>query len=306
MKQEALRSPATIWLMAIRPKTLILGFSPIILAILLAIDTGHPVNWLVAVGILLSALSIQIATNLWNDAADSSSGLDSATERLGPPRVTSLGLLQGRTVRLASVLFLTTAALSGLFLVWHGGLPILVIGIVGILCAFAYSSGPYPISGSPFGEVFVIVFFGIMSVMGSYYLLTGLWTMASFWAGLYIGLPAAAVLTVNNHRDRVGDAKGGRRTLAIKIGPRPTKRLYALFLLISCIGLIHVTNLAHHGTMSLVSLLVSAVMLALATLGPISLFFRAQTGPEMNATLATTSKFQLLWVAAFFIIQMFN
>ena len=165
-------------------------------------------DWLVFPIIILSSVSIQIATNLWNDAADASSGLDQASERLGPPRATSLGLLKAWHVRLAAFLFLLLAALCGLYLVYVGGWPILLIGIVGIICAFGYSSGPYPISGSPYGEVFVIIFFGIMAVMGSAYLLTGTWSEVSFWAGFYIGLPAAAVLVVNNYRDRVGDEKG--------------------------------------------------------------------------------------------------
>lgn len=298
------KSAFAIWLMASRPKTLILGISPVLLAGLLATETGDPVNWLVFVAILVSATGIQIATNLWNDAADAESGLDKAEERLGPPRVTSMGLMPAATVRKASYLSLGLATLCGLYLVLQGGLPILLIGLVGMLCAFGYSSGPYPISGSPYGELFVVVFFGIMSVMGSYYLLTGLWTEMSFLAGLYIGLPAAAVLSVNNHRDRVGDKKNGRRTLAIQIGPRATKRLYAVFLLVSSIGLIHVFNQLHHGTLSLASILVSLGVMIFALAVPIRRFFLSENAPEHNKCLAITSMFQLVWVGAFFLIQL--
>ena len=293
----------SVWIMAARPKTLILGISPILVATLLAVETGDPVSWLVFAAILASAMGIQIATNFWNDAADAASGLDTKEERLGPPRVTSLGLLDGKIVRRASYISLLIAALCGLFLVLQGGWPILAIGLVGILCAFGYSSGPYPISGSPFGEIFVVIFFGIMSVMGSYYLLTDLWTVKSFWAGFYIGLPAAAVLTVNNHRDRVGDKKNGRRTLAIQVGPRATKRLYAIFLLVSCIGLIHVFSFIQHGTLSLISLIVSMLLMLVAVFGPIRKLFMAETAPALNKCLAITSLFQLAWVLAFFIIQ---
>ena len=300
------RSKLAIWVMAMRPKTLILSIAPVILAGLLAFKGLHPVDWWVFPIILISATSIQIATNLWNDAADAKSGLDQASERLGPPRMTSLGLLSAPRVRLAAVLFLFLSALCGLFLVIYGGWPILLIGIVGIVCAFGYSSGPYPISGSPFGEIFVTVFFGVMSVMGSYYLLTGEWTLLSFWSGVYIGFPAAAVLTVNNHRDRVGDKAGGRRTLAILLGPERTKQLYAVLILTSCVGLIHISNLLTHGVLSLVSLLITFAIMLFALIGPIRKMFLASTPEEHIRNLMRTSMFQFVWILAFFAIQLFS
>ena len=299
LQEQVTLNQVEVWLMATRPKTIILSVAPVLLAGLLALNGTAPVHWLMLPAILISAASIQIATNLWNDAADASSGLDKAAERLGPPRVTSLGLLDVKTVRRAAICFLLMAAISGLYLVYFGGLPILIIGAVGIVCAFGYSSGPYPISGSPFGEVFVILFFGIMSVMGSVFLLTGEWTWTSFWAGLYIGLPAASVLTINNHRDRVGDKEGGRRTLAIQLGPLKTKRLYAAMMLISCIGMIHVFNLIHHGTVSLVSLVVTALLAAYALTMPIRKLFLAEDHIGLNQCLVSTSMFQLVWVVAF-------
>ena len=296
-------SPLQIWLMASRPKTLILSLGPVLLAGLLALEGNAPVNWLLFPIILISAGAIQIATNFWNDAADAASGLDNASERLGPPRITSMGLASVEAVRMAAFFCLLLSAACGLYLVLAGGWPILLIGIVGILCAFGYSSGPYPISGSPFGELFVIVFFGIMSVMGSMYLLTGDWSATSFWAGLYIGLPAAAVLTVNNHRDRVGDKEGGRKTLAILLGPQKTKRLYALLLLVSCIGLIHVFNIFEQDTLKLPSLAVSAALMVYAIAVPIRKLFLAKSPAELNGCLLQTSMFQLAWIVAFLLIE---
>ena len=304
--QAASGGMSSVWLMAIRPKTLILSLGPVLLAGVLASEMMVPVNWLIFPIILMSAGSIQAATNLWNDAADAGSGLDKASERLGPPRVTSLGLASARQVKLAAFAFLAIATLCGLYLVYIGGVPILVIGVVGILCAFGYSSGPYPISGSPFGEIFVILFFGIMSVMGSIYLLTGEWTAGSFWAGLYIGLPAAAVLTVNNHRDRVGDEKGGRKTLAILLGPQKTKRLYAMLLLISSVGLIHVFNIVSNGTISLASLVVSMGVMLFSLFSPIRALFLATRPVELNACLMRTCMFQLFWIAGLLVIQILS
>ena len=295
-------SGTKIWLMAMRPKTLVLSLGPVILAGLLAWDSNGPVNWLLFPIIVMSAGAIQIATNLWNDAADASSGLDKASERLGPPRVTSLGLVSAEKVRGAAFFFLLLAALCGLYLVIVGGWPILMIGLVGILCAFGYSSGPYPISGSPFGELFVVIFFGIMSVMGSTYLLTGGWADNAFWAGCYIGLPAAAVLTVNNHRDRVGDKAGGRRTLAIQLGPERTKFFYAILMLVASFGLVHVFMVIDHGTTSFVSLLVSIILMLYAAAVPIRKLYLADGAADLNKCLAGTSMFQLVWIAAFVVI----
>ncbi|WP_180966886.1 1,4-dihydroxy-2-naphthoate octaprenyltransferase [Cohaesibacter celericrescens] len=304
VQRQITRDGLGVWLMAIRPKTLILSLAPVLLAGILAFKSMAAVNWEVFPFILLSAGLIQIATNLWNDAADAGSGLDIASERLGPPRVTSLGLLQAGTVKSAAYLCLAVAALCGLYLAFIGGWPILLIGVVGILFAFGYSTGPYPISGSPLGEVFVILFFGIMSVMGSNYLLTDSWSMTSLWAGFYVGLPAAAVLTVNNHRDREGDTKGGRRTLAIQLGPRRTKQLYTIFLLVSCIGIVHVSNVISFGTLSLVSVLASAVLMAFALSVPIRNLFLANTAADLNKCLMGTSMFQLVWIAAFIFVQL--
>nr|WP_321463451.1 1,4-dihydroxy-2-naphthoate octaprenyltransferase [uncultured Cohaesibacter sp.] len=299
-------SRSSIWLTAMRPKTLLLSLSPVLLAGLIVFGMDFSADWLVFPIIILSSVSIQIATNLWNDAADASSGLDQASERLGPPRATSLGLLKAWHVRLAAFLFLLLAALCGLYLVYVGGWPILLIGIVGIICAFGYSSGPYPISGSPYGEVFVIIFFGIMAVMGSAYLLTGTWSEVSFWAGFYIGLPAAAVLVVNNYRDRVGDEKGGRRTLVIQIGPKAAKRLYAILMLFSCVGLVHVNSLLHPGTLSMASLIVTAIVMVFALALPIRRFFLADTATLQNRCLLGTSVFQLQWLVAFVIIMLLS
>ncbi|WP_320142756.1 1,4-dihydroxy-2-naphthoate octaprenyltransferase [uncultured Cohaesibacter sp.] len=299
-------SLTSVWLMAMRPKTLILSLSPVLLAGLIVFGAQFTADWIVFPIIILSSVCIQIATNLWNDAADASSGLDQASERLGPPRVTSLGLLKPWQVRLAAFLFLSLAALCGLYLVYVGGWPILLIGIVGIICAFGYSSGPYPISGSPFGEVFVICFFGIMSVMGSAYLLTGTWTVESFWAGFYIGLPAAAVLVVNNFRDRVGDAEGGRHTLVIQIGPKASKRLYAILMLFSCVGLVHVNSMMHPGTLSLASLAIAILLMIYALAMPIRQFFLADTAPLQNRCLLGTSMFQLQWMIALIVIMLLS
>jgi 1,4-dihydroxy-2-naphthoate octaprenyltransferase len=104
----------------------------------------------------------------------------------------------------------------------RSGWPILVGGAVSILCGWLYSSGPRPIAATPFGELFVLVFFGFFAVGGAYWLAIGRLDAVALVAGAALGLFAAAVLLVNNHRDRVEDVCKGRRTLAIVLGPRAT------------------------------------------------------------------------------------
>ncbi len=282
-----------IWLAAIRPKTLLLSLGPVMLAALIAGKESTSTHWYLLPIIALSAMAIQIATNLWNDAADSDSGLDDQATRLGPPRMTSLGLLSVKQVRFAAYLFLAVASLCGLSLVFAGGLSILAIGLAGIICALAYSSGPYPIAASPFGEIFVLTFFGLLAVGGSYYLLTGVWSHLALMAGLYAGLPAAAVLIVNNHRDRIGDEQGGRRTLAILLGPKNTKIFYSAVMSLSALGPAHLEQGSIEAGMA------SALLLAIALVLPIRTFWQAKDGPSLNTVLGLTAAFQLIWIAVF-------
>ena len=204
-----------LWLMAIRPRTLTIALSPVLVGTALAWTGGGSVDLWLFVVIMIAAVLIQTGTNLHNDAADA--GADGAG-RIGPPRVSGLGLLTAREVRLAAWAAFAMAAVLGLWLVWRGGWPIALVGLLSILSGAAYSGGPRPISHTPMGELFVIAFFGVAAVAGTYYLQTGVLTARALVAGLIVGLPAAAVLLVNNTRDMEQDRAAGRLTLAIRIG----------------------------------------------------------------------------------------
>ena len=218
-----------LWLMAIRPRTLTIALAPVILGTTLAwVEAGRVDVWLFAV-IMAAAVLIQAGTNLHNDAADAHAD---AGARLGPPRVSGQGLLAARDVRRAAWAAFSLAAVLGLWLVWKGGMPILLTGVLSIIAGAAYSSGPKPISHSPLGEVFVVIFFGLAAVGGTYYLQTGELTARALVAGLIAGFPAAAVLLVNNTRDALQDMAAGRATLAIRIGKRRAALVYAALVLL--------------------------------------------------------------------------
>jgi 1,4-dihydroxy-2-naphthoate octaprenyltransferase len=180
---------------------------------------------------LLGSMAIQIGTNLHNDAADSERGGD-GPDRVGPARATAAGLLSVTRVKLGAASCFAVAALMGLYLVFVGGWPILLLGVLSILSGWAYTGGPLPIAYTPFGELFVIAFFGIGAVCGTYWLCTARLDAAALVGGVAIGLFAAAVLLVNNHRDVEADARAGRKTLAIEVGPRLTAWIYAGLMLV--------------------------------------------------------------------------
>lgn len=204
---------------------------PVLVATALAYvyeSIAHPVALF---SICISAVSIQIATNLHNDAQDFLNGTDTEM-RVGPTRITQSGSASPEQTRNAAWLFFIVALVCGSYLVWLGGTVIAIIGILSILSGYAYSAGPWPISRSPLGEVFVLVFFGIIAVSASGYLLSGVWIPESFLYGIVVGCPASAVLLLNNYRDSENDAKTGRKTLSILLRPRASIFLYVTLMLL--------------------------------------------------------------------------
>ncbi|MDE2166670.1 MAG: 1,4-dihydroxy-2-naphthoate octaprenyltransferase [Alphaproteobacteria bacterium] len=221
----------TSWIMAARPRTLGLSMTPVAVGTALAWATDRKVHGLVVLAALIGSVLIQVGTNLHNDALDSERGGD-RSDRLGPPRVTASGLLSATAVKRGAIMCFAGAALVGLYLVSVGGWPILVLGLLSIAAGLAYTGGPLPIAYTPLGEVFVVAFFGVGAVCGTYWLNTGHLGVAAIGASFLVGLPAGAVLMVNNHRDAEADTRIGRRTLAVLVGPRITIWIYASLMLL--------------------------------------------------------------------------
>lgn len=267
------------WIAAARPKTLLLSVSPVLAGIALAVVEAGTLAPLVALATLLAAIAIQIGTNLHNDAADYERGTDTA-ERLGPPRASAQGWFTPAEVRHAAQLMFALAFVLGCLLVIRGGWQILAIGLASLACGYAYTSGPRPIAYGPFGEIFVLVFFGIAAVAGSHYLQTLSWASSAVWLGTALGLPAAGVLLLNNDRDLETDRAAGRRTLSQLIGRRGSRRLYA-----ACVLLPFPIILAA-GLPGPVWLSLAALPLAIL---PIRRLLAGAEGTEMNLLLARTS-----------------
>ena len=216
------------WLIASRPKTYPASIAPVLVGTGIAYRIRGDVPWLYAACALLGALAIQIATNFINDALDFRKGTDTH-ERLGPMRVTQAGLLTDHAVMAGGYAALFVAALFGLPLIVRGSWPIVAIGIGSIVAAYAYTGGPYPIAYHGLGEVFVMIFFGLIAVGGTYYVLTLQYGVEAFLCGLAMGSLACVILAINNLRDIPGDRASNKRTIAVRLGEAGTRVEIVLF-----------------------------------------------------------------------------
>ncbi len=205
------------WILAFRPKTLTAALVPVIVGSALPYGLGQELKPGLSVLALLSALCIQIGTNLVNDASDFKKGADTA-ERIGPKRVTQSGLLSPRRVLGGGLFFFSLAILLGIPLVISGGWPLVVIGIFSVLAGYAYTAGPFPLAYLGLGDLFVLIFFGWVALGGMYYLNTGHFEVAAWVAGTQVGLLATVLIAVNNLRDRVTDIKAAKKTLPVRFG----------------------------------------------------------------------------------------
>lgn len=203
--------------LAFRPKTLTASLVPCVAATALAIAQGLTIQWWIFVYALMASFFIQIGTNLVNDAMDFKKGADTS-ERIGPRRITQAGVLTSNQVLILATLFFIGAIIFGLPLVIEGGLPIVIIGLLSVVMGYAYTAGPFPLAYRGLGDLFVILFFGLVAVMGMFFLHSKMWTTSSLLLGIQIGLHATVLIAINNLRDIVGDTKANKRTLAVRLG----------------------------------------------------------------------------------------
>ena len=219
------------WLMAARPHTLPAAASPVIVGVGLAVHDGVFAP-LPAVAALLGAALIQLGTNFANDYYDAAKGADTP-DRDGFTRVTAGGLIPAERVRRAMLLTFALAILVGVYLVYVGGVPIVVVGLASVAAGILYTGGPYPFGYYGLGDLFVFVFFGVVAVTGTYYVQAaaaapafplrvppGTVTATAVVASLTMAALITDILVVNNVRDRETDAAAGKRTLAVLIGYR--------------------------------------------------------------------------------------
>jgi 1,4-dihydroxy-2-naphthoate octaprenyltransferase len=278
-------STTATWIAAARLRTLPAAVVPVAVGTACAAASGG-IAWGPALAALAGSLAIQIGTNFANDVFDAEKGADGA-DRIGPLRAVSAGLISAAAMKRAMVLAFAVAAAFGVYLVAVAGWPVVAIGLASIASGIAYTGGPWPLGYHGLGDVFVLAFFGFVAVCGTAFVQLGHVPQLAIWASLPVGALATAILVVNNVRDRAGDARAGKRTLAVRFG-RPAALLeYALLI---AIAYAIPSVLALDGSPWTALPLVTAP-LALARMRELA---RAVDGAQHNRCLAATA--QLLMI----------
>lgn len=218
------RSTVKSWIEAMRLRTLPVSLAGVVTAI--AYNLLHDNLRLVpAILCMVFALLCQVASNFANEYYDYRAGRD-RPGREGPRRGVTEGDITPQAMRAAVFVTIGLACTVGLFLVAWGGWWLVAVGAAVALGIFAYSTGPFPLSTNGLGEVAVLIFFGIVPVTLTYYVQALQWNLDVLLGGVSMGLMGANVLIVNNYRDIDDDRAVGKRTLAVRLGPRAMQVLY--------------------------------------------------------------------------------
>jgi 1,4-dihydroxy-2-naphthoate polyprenyltransferase len=271
-----------LWLVAARPRTLPAAVAPVLVGTALAIGQGtfRPLAFACA---LLGSIFIQIGTNLSNDYSDARRGADTE-DRLGPVRVTAGGLMPPRTVLLGTYVAFGIAVLAGVYLIAIAGWELLLVGAASILAGVLYTGGPRPYGYEGLGEVFVFLFFGVVAVVGSYFVQTEDLRWEAFALSVPVGLLAAGILLVNNIRDADTDRRAGKKTLAVRLGRAGARRLFVGCIVLAYLA-VPVVAIAGRDISPLVLLALLSLPLAI----PLVRVVRERTdGPALNEALART------------------
>ncbi|HSK47306.1 MAG TPA: 1,4-dihydroxy-2-naphthoate polyprenyltransferase [Coriobacteriia bacterium] len=285
------------WILAIRPKTLPAAAASVIVGTVIAwYDGGFALG--PALAALAIALLLQIGSNLANDVYDDERGADTE-HRLGPTRVTQSGLLSRKQVKNGMKVVFLLALAIGIYLTWVRGPLVLVIGAAAILSAIAYTGGPWPLGYHGLGEVFVFAFFGLTSVVGTYWVQTGTTSVAAWVMAVPVGLLITAILVVNNLRDIEQDRVAGKRTLSVRMGEQATKYEYLACIVVSYL----VVAVAVFADVLPPAAFAAWLSIPLAYLTTRIVF--TQTGRALNDALAKTGQLSLAFSVLFALGMLF-
>ncbi len=284
-----------VWVWAARPKTLGAAVAPVLVGTGMAVEAGawHPLSAALA---LAGAILIQVGVNYHNDYADYVQGADTE-DRVGPLRVTQAGLVAPETMRRATILVFGLAVLTGVYLIYRGGWPILFVGLASIGAATWYTAGRYSLAALGLADLFVFVFFGPVAVGGTYYVqaLALPWTVLVAGAGP--GLLSIAILLVNNVRDVVQDRAAGKRTLVVRLGRRFGVVAYG----VCVVGALLLAALLAGGLFGREVHLWAAAPLVLLPLAirPLRTMATTTDPARLNPLLGATGRILLLWALLF-------
>jgi 1,4-dihydroxy-2-naphthoate octaprenyltransferase len=278
-RAAAPRGALLLWLLAVRPRTLPAAVAPVLVGTALAAseDEFRVLPFLAA---LIGSTFIQIGTNLSNDYSDARRGADTE-DRLGPVRVTAGGLMPPRRVLVGTYVAFGIAVAAGLYLAAEAGWELMVVGAASILAGVLYTGGPRPYGYEGLGELFVFVFFGVVAVVGSYYVQTEELRWEAFALAAPVGLLASAILVVNNVRDIDTDRRAGKHTLAVKLGRDRARLLFAAMVVLAFVA--PAATWAFGGLTAWLLLTLAALPLAPPLIETVS---SRTDGPALNGALA--------------------
>jgi 1,4-dihydroxy-2-naphthoate polyprenyltransferase len=276
------------WKIAARPHTLPAAIVPVLVGSGLAYGVGV-FRWDAFVWALVGALAIQVAANFANDASDAHRGADTA-DRVGPPRMVALGVIDARQMWLATWVAVAIAAVAGVFLTLIAGWIVLLIGVSSVVAMLGYVGGPAPYGYRGLGEVFVFVFFGLVATVGSRYVHDQTAPLSAWLLAIPIGMLVTAILVVNNYRDIDTDRAAGKRTLAVILDRGRTRSFFAVlvygaFVAIAVFGTVGWTPL---------STLFSCFLVPFAAI-PVRIVYAKTDGPALIRALKSTARLHL-WV----------
>lgn len=218
------------FLLATRPKTLVAAFIPPSAAHALYYYHTEKTAYFYLFLCVLGAILIQIATNFYNDAIDTLKGADE--KRVGPKRMAATGALSPKALFRAGHFLNLLVAIIGYFIYLRGGWPFILIGMSSIYLSYGYTGGPFPLAYIGLGEIFVILYFGLISVLGSYYLYAGTLHYEALILAIQLGLLCTTLIMINNFRDRHTDEEVGKMTLAVKMDTSTYLNLFYVCLIL--------------------------------------------------------------------------
>lgn len=275
------------WVQGARPRTLPASVAPVVAGTGLAAHLGH-LDVPRALAAAVVALALQVGVNYANDYSDGIRGTDAT--RVGPVRLVGQRLASAPAVRRVAFIAFGVAGVAGLVLAVLTSWWLLVVGASAILAAWLYTGGPRPYGYVGLGELFVFVYFGLVATVGTVFVEARALTAASWLVGAALGLATSAILTVNNLRDRDGDAVAGKHTLAVRLGERSTRWFFALEVLAAGVLAAVAAWMATGRPLAAGLVLAAGALVAPAALGPV---LRGATGRALIAALAASGRYVL-------------
>ncbi len=283
-----------IWFQGARPKTLGAAIAPVLVGSSIAYYEKS-FDLTISLLALMVSISIQVAVNYANDYSDGIKGTDD--QRVGPVRLVGQKLASPKSVKTASIIFFSIAALVGLFsTILSNQWWFLLLGLSAIVAAWTYTGGPKPYGYAGLGELFVFIYFGLVAVLGTTYAQTLYLKPYFFLYAISIGLFASAILVANNLRDREKDKQNNKNTLAVKLGDQKTRNLYVLLMILPFILLLSlfIYNRINPGIRigATIQIQLLALFLAWRSIKPV---INQVTGKDLIPVLVKTGQTELLW-----------